>query len=44
VSLPLLADFSELGLTPLSKHYLGSIDNRHCHAVEVGEGTIRQQA
>jgi len=40
VSLPLLADFLELGLTPLSKHYLGSIDNRHCHAVEVPEGTI----
>ena len=40
VSLPLLADFSDLGLTPLSKHYLGSIDNRHCYAVEVGEGTI----
>jgi NAD+ diphosphatase len=40
VSLPLLADFSELGLTPLSSHYLGSFDTRPCHAVEVAEGTI----
>jgi NAD+ diphosphatase len=39
-SLPLLVDFSESGLTPLSKHYLGSFDNRPCHAVEVAEGTI----
>ena len=40
VSLPLLVDFSELGLTPLSKHYLGSFDHRPCHAVEVAEGAI----
>jgi len=40
VSLPLLADFSELGLIPLSNHYLGSLDNRPCHAVELAEGTI----
>jgi NAD+ diphosphatase len=39
-SLPLLVDFSGLGLTPLSKHYLGSFDNRLCYAVEVAEGTI----
>jgi len=40
VRLPLLPDFSELGLTPLSKHYLGSFDHRPCHAAEVAEGTI----
>jgi len=40
VRLPLLADFSESGVIPLSKHYLGSFDNRPCHAVEVAEGTI----
>ncbi len=40
VNLPLLADFSELGLTPLSDHYLGSFDKRPCYAVEVAEGTI----
>lgn len=40
VRLPLLADFSELELIPLSKHYLGSFDHRPCHTVEVAEGTI----
>ncbi|HUL38243.1 MAG TPA: NAD(+) diphosphatase [Thermodesulfobacteriota bacterium] len=40
VNLPLLVDFSELGLTLLSKHYLGSMDDRHCYGVEVPEGTI----
>jgi len=40
VSLPLLVDFSELGLARSSTHYLGSIDHRPCHAVEVSEGTI----
>ncbi len=39
-SLPLLVDFSELGLIALSKHYLGSFDNRPCYAVEVAEGMI----
>jgi NAD+ diphosphatase len=40
VSLPFLIDFGELGLTPLSEHYLGRLDDRPCYAVEVAEGTI----
>jgi NAD+ diphosphatase len=38
VSLPCLVDFGELGLTALSQHYLGRLDNRHCYAVELAEG------
>lgn len=37
---PCLVDLGQLGLTPLSKHYLGQLDNRPCYAVEVAEGTI----
>jgi len=40
VSLPFLVDFGELGLIPLSDHYLGRFDNQPCYAVEVAEGTI----
>jgi NAD+ diphosphatase len=40
VNLPYLIDFGELGLTSLSEHYLGRLDNRPCYAVEVVEGTI----
>lgn len=39
VSLPCLVDFAELGLKSLSEHYLGRLDNCHCYAVEVIEGT-----
>ena len=39
-SLPCLADLRELGLTPLSHHYLGRLDNRPCYTAEVAEGTI----
>lgn len=39
VSIPCLIDFTELGLTALSQHYLGRLDNRHCYAVELTEGT-----
>ena len=39
-NLPCLVDLGELGLTPLSQHYLGRLDNRPCHAAEVAEGTI----
>ncbi len=37
--LPYLLDLEELGLTPLSKHYLGRLDNRPCYTAEVAEGT-----
>jgi NAD+ diphosphatase len=40
VSLPFLVNFGELGLIPLSDHYLGRFDNQPCYAVEVAEGTI----
>ena len=39
LKLPCLVDFGELGLTALSEHYLGRLDNRPCYAVEVTEGT-----
>ena len=39
VSIPCLVDFSELGLTVLSQHYLGHLDDRDCYAVELAEGT-----
>jgi len=38
VSIPCLVDLVELGLTPLSQHYLGRLDNRSCYAVELSEG------
>jgi len=40
VSPPCLVDLGELGLTPLSEHYLGRLDNRPCYTAEVAEGTI----
>jgi len=40
VNIPYLADFSELGLTPLGQHYLGRLDNRDCYAVGIAEGTV----
>jgi NAD+ diphosphatase len=39
-NLPCLVDLAALGLTPLSEHYLGRLDNRPCYAVEVAEGTL----
>ena len=43
VSIPCLADFAELGLTVLSQHYLGRLNNRHCYTVELGERLLHQQ-
>jgi NAD+ diphosphatase len=40
VTLPSLVDFSKLGLTALSQHYLGHMDSRDCYAVELAEGTV----
>jgi len=37
--LPSLVALGELGLTPLSSHYLGRLDNRPCYTAEVAEGT-----
>jgi len=39
VSIPCLVEFAELGITPLDQHYLGRLDNRHCYAVRLAEGT-----
>jgi len=38
--LPCLVDIEESGLTALSKHYLGRLDNRPCYTAEVAEGTV----
>ncbi len=38
--LPFLVDFSEVGLIPLSEHYLGSFDGRPCYAVEIAAGAV----
>ena len=40
VTVPFLIDPNELGLTVMGKNYLGQLDNRHCYAVEVAEGTL----
>jgi NAD+ diphosphatase len=40
VTVPFLIDPNELGLTVMGKNYLGQLDNRHCYAVEVAEGTF----
>jgi NAD+ diphosphatase len=40
VTIPLLVDLGELGLTTMQQNYLGQLDGRHCYAVEVAEGTI----
>jgi len=37
VSLPWLVNFEEVGLIPICQHYLGSLDGRHCFAVELAE-------
>ncbi len=39
-AVPLFVDFNELGLTALRQNYLGKLDDRHCYAVEVAEGTV----
>jgi NAD+ diphosphatase len=39
-ALPILVGLNELGLTALRQNYLGQLDNRHCFAVEVAEGTL----
>ncbi|HYA94458.1 MAG TPA: NAD(+) diphosphatase [Thermodesulfobacteriota bacterium] len=36
---PYLIDLEELGLTALSEHYLGRLDDRPCYAAEVAEQT-----
>jgi NAD+ diphosphatase len=40
VTIPCLVHFAELGLTALHQHYLGRLDNRHCYAVGIAEGTV----
>ncbi len=40
VTVPFLIDPNELGLTVMGKNYLGQLDDRHCYAVEVVEGTL----
>jgi NAD+ diphosphatase len=40
VSIPFLLDLAELGLTPGNQQYLGHLDNKHCYAVELAEGTL----
>ena len=37
VSLPCLVHFEEVGLIPLCQHYMGSLEGRHCFAVDVAE-------
>jgi len=38
VSIPLLADFTELRLPVLRQHYLGHLDGGHCYTVELAGG------
>jgi len=40
VTLPFLMDLNELGLIMIRQNYLGQLNNHHCYAVEVAEGTI----
>ena len=40
VTVPFLIDPNELGLTVMQQNYLGQLDNHHCYAAEVTEGTI----
>ena len=40
VAVPFLIDLNELGLTALRENYLGKLDNHHCYAAEVAEGTV----
>ena len=39
VTIPCLVDFSQLGCTVLSQHYLGHLDHTQCYAVELAEET-----
>jgi NAD+ diphosphatase len=39
VTIPCLTDFSDLGCTVLSQHYLGHLEHTHCYAVELAKGT-----
>jgi NAD+ diphosphatase len=38
-ALPGWSDFSDSGLTALSRHYVGALDGQPCYALEVPEGT-----
>jgi NAD+ diphosphatase len=38
VAIPCLVNFAELGLPVLRQNYVGSLDGRHCYAVELLEG------
>jgi NAD+ diphosphatase len=40
VSVPSLVQFEELGLIPLSQHYLGQLDSRPCYAVGLEQGVL----
>jgi len=40
VTLPFLTHPDELRLAVIRQNYLGRLDNRHCYAAEVSEGTI----
>jgi NAD+ diphosphatase len=40
VTLPFLTDPNEVSLTVIRQNYLGRLDNRHCYAAEVSDGTI----
>lgn len=37
--LPLLIDPAELGLTPLRRQYLGTLNSSHCFSAEIDDGT-----
>ena len=39
VTVPFLIDPSEMGVTVMQQNYLGQLDNHHCYAAEVIEGT-----
>src|SRR5512135_2899840 len=40
ITIPFLDKPDELNLTIIRQNYLGHLDNRHCYAAEVPEGTI----
>ena len=44
VTVPFLIDLNELGLIVMRQNYLGQLDNHHCYAGEVAEGTLPRQA
>lgn len=39
-SVPYLVNLEELDVIPLSQHYLGNLEDRHCYAAEVAEKTV----